>query len=63
MHGEPVYGKIIHENGQIYTGPIKNRKPNGNGAVTLVNGNSFKANFNNAQIDSSGVLEIPSEGI
>jgi len=31
--------------------------------MTLPNGNKFKALFANSQIDSTGVLEIPSESI
>lgn len=63
FNGQGINGKIIQQNGTTYSGPIKNKKPNGNGTVVRTNGVTFSANFRNGQIDSSGVLKVPHEEI
>ena len=40
-NGEPVNGDIITLGVQTYSGPIKNKMPNGDGVVILENGNTF----------------------
>jgi hypothetical protein len=51
-----VNGTITYKNGNVYNGPCKDDKPNGEGVMTYKNGNIYKGEFDNGVPNGKGVM-------